>query len=409
MTANLLQMTSASMTIYHLTDINTMIMDKNGFVLLTHEHDQLPEVVMDVQQKDLQVLNHEIERIEHSSPCSLYTNGLGFSYLTSKFEFEGEEANGVVVGPFLLQLPDMNKIDAAFRLDHTKRNIVQEFIRGLKLISNNRLQSIVNILGKASSIRQISFNILNSDQDSSERRVEDDIKIILQQPDEQYAKFIEMTYKMEKEIMHAVETGDKNKVRELVLEGHNLFDISERFPNQPLRAMKNMLIILNTLLRIAAEKGKVHPFFLHHISEKFSKQIERSDRINSLNALFEVMYDEYCDLVKERAITGYSPLVQQAAQYLMVNFSKPLNLQQLSQYCLVHPSHLSRQFKKETGDTLTDYQNRLRIDEAKLILKKERISIDLVAGQVGFEDAGYFARLFKKLEGMTPSEYRKRI
>jgi two-component system, response regulator YesN len=119
-----------------------------------------------------------------------------------------------------------------------------------------------------------------------------------------------------------------------------------------------------------------------------------------------VMAEDYCDLVRKRSHNGYSLLVQKALDYVSVNFSKPLNLDKLAQHCLVHPAHLSRQFKKETNMTLTEYLHTLRIKEAKLLLKKERTSIEWIAGTVGFEDAAYFTRVFKKLEGVTPTQYR---
>ncbi|NIK75122.1 YesN/AraC family two-component response regulator [Paenibacillus castaneae] len=399
-----LQMTSASINVYQLIDTNIVILSNDGSVILTHIRDPIPDFLLEMQQKDFLLLGKQIE--QDSSQCYMNTNELGLTYLSKLIEFEGDDAHIWFIGPFLMQMPDLEKLDSLFHTDQNKRNRMQEFIRSLKLFSNSKIQSVVNILSLARSIRQIPYQIVNLHQDPLERGDGKTMMQILQQPDESDSKFIELKYELEKEIMHAVEKGDKTKIKKVMSEGKNWHDFSKRFPNQPVRAMRNMLIILNTLLRIAAEKGKVPPFFLHHISEKFSKQIERSESINSLNSLQELMQDEYCDLVKAHAISGYSKLVQQAAKHIKIHFSKPLNLKQLAEYCVVHPAHLSRQFKKETGMTLTDYQNKMRIDEAKLLLREGRTSIDRIAGYIGFDDAGYFARIFKKIEGMTPTQFR---
>ncbi|MEC0092232.1 AraC family transcriptional regulator [Paenibacillus macquariensis] len=398
-----LQMTSASISIFHLINTNTFILTKDGSVHLAHESDQLPDFLHGIQQRDFIFLSGQTV---HNKQCCMYTNELGLTYLSCIVEFEGEEANIWVVGPILMQIPDAHRIDAIFHAETYKRDVMLDFVGSLKMFSITRIQSLVNVLNNASSIRQIPYRTLNSQYIESDPYGTNYMQHVLRQPDEKDTKVIEIRYELEKEIMNAVENGDRLKMKEIMSKSNNLFDFSERLPNQPVRAMKNMLIVFNTALRIAAEKGKVHPFFLHHISEKFAKQIERSDSINSLSILFEVMPIEYCDLVKDRAISGYSPIVQQAAQHIKVNFSKPLNLKQLAQDCLVHPTHLSRQFKKETDMTLTDFQNRMRIDEAKLLLK-DSTSIDRIAGYVGFDDAGYFTRIFQKLEGMTPSKYRK--
>ncbi|WP_438349688.1 helix-turn-helix transcriptional regulator [Paenibacillus sp. FA6] len=400
-----LHTTSASISIFHLVDTNTVILTEDGSVLLAHERDHLPDFLLKLQQENFKLLS--LHTKQDSKQCYMFTNSLGLTYLSTLVEFEMETSNTWVIGPFLMQMPDINTINALFHTEQSKRTVMLDFVRSLKLISNSKVQSIVNILHHAGSILQAPYRILNSPQETLDPLNAKDMQHILQQPDEHSTKKIELIYELEKDIVHAIENGDKIKIKEAMSEVKHLHDFSERFPNQPVRALKNMLVVLNTIFRIAAERGKVHPFFLHHISEKFSKQIERSDTINSLNLLLDVMPEEYCDLVKNCAVSGYSPLVQRAIQQIKINFSKPLDLQQLSEECHVHPSHLSRQFKKETGMTLTDYQNRMRVDEAKILLKKDLRSIDMVAGYVGYEDAGYFTRIFKKLEGITPSTYRK--
>jgi two-component system response regulator YesN len=399
------QMTSASITIFNILDINTAILAQDASVYISHVSDQLPNFLLDMQHKDFLLLSRQT--MQDTTQCCMYTNAFGLTYLSRLVEIEGDEALVWIIGPFLIQVPNLDKIDALFHTELNKQIIMGEFVRGLKLLGNSRIQGAVNILNHAGSIQHVPYRKLNADQNARYQFDESDIQHILEQPDENDTQVIESRYELEREMMSAVEHGDKKTMKSLMVEAKNSFDFSDRFPNQPVKAMKNMLIVLNTLLRMAAARGKVQPFFLHHISEKFSKQIERCDSINSLHTLQDLMYDEYCDLVNQRAITGYSPLVQTAAQHIHVYFSKPLNLKQLAGKCLVHPAHLSRQFKKETGITLTDYQNRARINQAKLLLAKSNTSIDWIAGQVGFDDAGYFTRIFNKLEGMSPSKYRK--
>ncbi|HYX51573.1 MAG TPA: helix-turn-helix transcriptional regulator, partial [Ktedonobacteraceae bacterium] len=72
------------------------------------------------------------------------------------------------------------------------------------------------------------------------------------------------------------------------------------------------------------------------------------------------------------------------------------------------PSYLSRVFKKEMGITLTDYINKLRIEEAKYMLDHRNISVSEAALSVGFNDPNYFSKVFTKLEHMAPHDYRKR-
>ncbi|MNZ50611.1 Bifunctional transcriptional activator/DNA repair enzyme AdaA [compost metagenome] len=394
---------SASLTVFHLIDVNISILLPDHTLLLAHERDHLPDFFLKLQQEDFVLLSRQA--LISAGECCAYTNELGLSYLARLVELEGEEAAIWIAGPYLKQMPDLNRLEGLLPESH-KRDEMKDFLSALKLLGKSKMQSMVNLLSLSEALDQAPYLDMNTQSEAAAERNRKDLQHILRQPDEQETKMIELRYEYEKEMMHAVEKGDKLKLKNLNIEVNQVFDFSERFPNQPIRAMKNMLIIFNTVLRIAAQRGNVHPFFLHYISEKFSKKIERSDNIHTLNSLNEVMWNEYCDLVKNRSVTGYSLLVTRAAQHIKINFSKPLRLAELAEYCLVHPSHLSRQFKKETGMTLTEYQNRMRIDEAKLLLREGRDSIDRIAGYVGYDDAGYFTRMFKRLEGLTPTRFR---
>ena len=74
----------------------------------------------------------------------------------------------------------------------------------------------------------------------------------------------------------------------------------------------------------------------------------------------------------------------------------------------VSQRYLSDTLKKETGKTTTEHLQLYLIDEAKYILLQPNKSISEVAYELGFEYPQYFSRLFKKKEGLSPSEYREK-
>ncbi len=73
------------------------------------------------------------------------------------------------------------------------------------------------------------------------------------------------------------------------------------------------------------------------------------------------------------------------------------------------PPYFSRLFKKETDATFLDYLTHLRLDKAKQLLRDQSITIGEVARAVGYGEACYFSRVFKKHERLSPREYRCRI
>lgn len=68
-----------------------------------------------------------------------------------------------------------------------------------------------------------------------------------------------------------------------------------------------------------------------------------------------------------------------------------------------------RRFRQATGMAPIDYVHTLRLEEAKQMLEKSDLSVEVVAAEVGYEDASFFRRLFRRKVGMAPSEYRKRF
>ena len=197
-------------------------------------------------------------------------------------------------------------------------------------------------------------------------------------------ELVTLRYKIEKDFMHAVEQGNKQEALKLINSKNMLFSFSERFPNQPLRRLKNLAIIMNTLLRTSARNSDVPAILIHRISEKYAHEIENTKELATLNTIQDRMIAEYSDLVASNALHHYSKLTQKVFEYLLSYYDKHIDKHKLAEICHTHPGHLSRKFKQETNMTITAYQKMLRINKAKHLLKTEHLSIDEVAWIVGY-------------------------
>lgn len=83
-----------------------------------------------------------------------------------------------------------------------------------------------------------------------------------------------------------------------------------------------------------------------------------------------------------------------------------LNITNLAHSFNIHPSYLSKLFKNETGEGILDYINRIRIEEAKMLLLDAQTNMETIASSVGYSSVKTFSRYFIKFEGKTPSKYR---
>lgn len=94
--------------------------------------------------------------------------------------------------------------------------------------------------------------------------------------------------------------------------------------------------------------------------------------------------------------------------YLDASFTKNISLDELSSLFYISKFHLSREFKRIYGVTIGSYLLQKRLSEAKNLLRFTSLPIDTISHRCGFVDAGYFIKVFKKSEGMTPNQYRKK-
>ncbi|MDQ0341005.1 YesN/AraC family two-component response regulator [Caldalkalibacillus uzonensis] len=99
--------------------------------------------------------------------------------------------------------------------------------------------------------------------------------------------------------------------------------------------------------------------------------------------------------------------IKTAIHYIQAHYSEPITLNELADKVYLSPSHFSRLFKEETGTTFVEYLTSYRIEKSKSLLKMTSLPIEVIANNIGFTSASYFATTFKRIEGMKPSEYRK--
>ncbi|MCK8488749.1 AraC family transcriptional regulator [Paenibacillus sp. MBLB2552] len=97
--------------------------------------------------------------------------------------------------------------------------------------------------------------------------------------------------------------------------------------------------------------------------------------------------------------------VEQAIRWFQLQYSQQIGIEELSRNLGYHRAHLFNAFKARTGLSPKQYLTKIRIDKAKELLAGP-LTIDQIASSVGFNDALYFSRQFKKSTGMSPSEYR---
>jgi len=101
-------------------------------------------------------------------------------------------------------------------------------------------------------------------------------------------------------------------------------------------------------------------------------------------------------------------IVTTIISYMNDNYMKNISLDKISKNIYLSPVYVSKIFKEETGDSPINYLIKIRLEKASLLLKKNKeISIKEISKLVGYEDAYYFSKLFKKYYGFSPTQFKR--
>lgn len=194
------------------------------------------------------------------------------------------------------------------------------------------------------------------------------------------------------------ESAGKNicTVRQLLLYEDNL---TGRFVKQVYDTFTNSVVEIVQKLKMNVE--------IESLRNTFQEIFTYCDGVEKL---FEQFSCYVGDLVKEwkssKKMEQARP-IRLAKQYIQRNFRESLTLEIVSGEVGLNPTYFSNLFKIETGQNFSEYLIEMRIRYAKTLLTDTDLSIADVAEYVGYGDVKYFSKLFKKITGLSPAEYRK--
>lgn len=321
-------------------------------------------------------------------------------------EFNNTKHGFIRIGPFITSPPNdkmLSNLMVSLGLPLSQRQTLQYFYDSLLLVPNNYGHNLGHI---AMNLFGHIYALTNALTYQSVQFNENKKQYLLKTNDEQ--EIIEKRYKFEKKIRLAFQRGDTALIKEIIHFFKNDGAFKDLFPDNPLRSIKNNAIILNTILRLTVEETGLHPVYVHQISRKFALLIENATTRTGIDKIFIQMYEEYLSTVKQHAYLDVSPFIRKVVDYIQLNLAQPLSVSNLSQLFGIKPSNLANQFKAEMHQTISDFVNKRRIEEASHYLSTTDMQVSDVSTLVGIIDTNYFCRLFKKYKSMTPTQYRSK-
>lgn len=227
----------------------------------------------------------------------------------------------------------------------------------------------------------------------------------------QEMQMIDQRYRAENNLLDRIAQGDEAGAFEaLISYGHLMQSpLQEIVPTTEdgVRDFQNSVHTMNTLFRKAIERNMVHPIYIHESSSDFESRIESAQTMMELNWLIAAMIRRYCYLAKNYSVAVYSEPIPKAMLYIDLNLASPISTRDIAADQFLSPNYLSARFHQETGKTISDFILEKRIKMSCKLLKTARMSIQNVAAAVGIEDTSYFTKQFKRIKGVSPTQFRK--
>lgn len=149
----------------------------------------------------------------------------------------------------------------------------------------------------------------------------------------------------------------------------------------------------------------------YHIEDAFRKLAESWEtklpgyEFATRTLLQQLLITVFQHTRKQNQNYAISLKVEKVIEYMHQHASHRVNLAELSELVHLAPTYLSRSFKETTGYSVIEFFNRIKIDKAKELMIEGDKKVKEVAQALGFTDEFYFSRIFKRIEGMSPSEY----
>ncbi|SMO52891.1 response regulator [Melghirimyces algeriensis] len=200
----------------------------------------------------------------------------------------------------------------------------------------------------------------------------------------------------EKELLAAVQQGDD----ECALQWYDRYvqeaDLYHQQDDKPHRLIELMIILYRGMDAPETERPDWSQF---HKQASIEEQVEWGRHY-----LLSLIHN-----AQTRRKSRLKGGLERAKAYIHQHYQDNLTLASVAAEVNLNPYYFSKLFKEECNTTFIDYLTRVRIDQAKQLIQSGDWSLKEVCYQVGYQDPNYFSRVFKKMTGVPPSQYRKRI
>jgi len=353
----------------------------------------------------------------------IYQCYAGIVEWSAPFLFEGEFLGSFVSGGVLMRKPDSSFLKEIKKVDKTleiEESRLEEVLKKVKIVSEKKVKAaadILQIMANYLAKMELIDIKLRQDRYIQQAKISEEIQSIkrkelelLEKEEKNENSFISVSslypLETERELLRRVRLGDKEGAKEVLNEilGKILFKNAGQ--TELIRAR---ILELAVVLSRAAVEGKAELEMILGLNFEYIQELGKIKSIEELCIWVVKVLDRFTESVYENRNIKNVDIIRKTREFIRTNYKKKIKLVDISKAVSLSPYYLSHIFKKETESTLLEYLIKVRIEEAKRLLENTLWNTTQISFEVGYSDQSYFCKVFKKSEGISPSDYRKRM
>ena len=351
--------------------------------------------------------NYGMMEAERFGGKYIYFCPLGLTCFVSPIIGEAGSMAKITVGPFLMvELQDF--IDCELKenlhLDALTRERVVSLLKKVPQIMPQKVQELSILLfmavGFLNNVSAENRMLAIERSDLLQGQISGYISQLKNSRSPRYP------FELERALLESLAQGDKpgtlQKLQEYLAALFAAGGGNPAWMNQ--KALELIVLLSRTLMEKGADEQQTL-FWL----QRCQKEVSQRKNFHDLSAwLYETLSD-LLDRTAGYADARHANIIHRCIQYIGTGYAEHLTLESAARALFLSPDYLSRIFSKETGTSFNRYLNNVRITKAKELIRSGNLRLTDISQMVGYDDQSYFTKVFRRITGMSPNEYRKKV
>ena len=397
-------------TLHAFTELPIQLIDKHGEVLQslgdTASYCKLLKKHICTNAACLQMHLKAGQRAQTIGAAYIFACPANLNHIAFPLLSHGELLGCMIVGPFLMDAPDSTLVSSVATRHRLSPGISLELydeLHTLQVIAPervNQLSHLIDHLLKPLFPAEYALLMHNQEKLYQQSRINETIQKYKEQGLSNDLGFV---YQKETELITKLKTGNIQQAKEILndLLGYVFFSEGGKPETVRLHAIE-----LTTLLSRVAMEGSAKIDTIYHLNSQFLMMMNQDQTIDSLCYLLQDVVESFMSAMFNRAASA-NIHIRKALNIMTERYNQPLTLSIVAEEIGLSANYFSALFQQVVGISFREQLSRIRVEESKHLLISTAYPLSAIALSMGFTDQSYYCKVFKRITGITPSQYRK--